>query len=150
MAPCVLMILFVVIPAIAATLFQVNAWPFEAYPMFSGRCDPHKLRVFRLAYLDGDGMMHWWKPHFYKLMEMFGEEAKICLRLPAPIRNNRLRSLISRIQQCINDDPRAQDISCICIIMRSCQRDENRCWHVVDQLILCRSIEPRISPSQSL
>jgi hypothetical protein len=135
-----LLALIVVLPGIIATLFQLSVWPFESYPMFSRRVPPHKLRIFRIAYMDRNGALSWWKPHYYKLSEIFCSEATMCFRHAPPLRKQRLDSLFTRIEQCLYDDHLAIGASSICIVMRICQRDAYGSWYVVDRVITCRHI----------
>lgn len=132
-------VLFLVIPAATATILQLNAWPFDCYPMFSRRVRPEALTFFRIAYQDQNGQLLWWKPHYYKLVETFGQEAQAYFRFPPPIRNQRLDILFTKIQHCLTDDPAAREILSICLIKRCVQRDEAIGWHLVDILVARRA-----------
>jgi hypothetical protein len=127
-------VLFVVIPAALATVFQWSAWPFDCYPMFSKRLQPEGLTFFRVAYQDRKGHLFWWKPHYYKLVEAFGEEAQACFSLPLPTRAQRLDRLFTKIEHYIADDPAANEAFTICLVRRCCRRDETIGWHFVDVL----------------
>lgn len=100
--------------------------------MFSKRLKTDKLTFFRIAYEDKNGRLLWWKPHFYKLVETFGEEAKACFGLPPGARGQRLNLLFTRIERCISDDSAAKDALRIYLVKRCFERNEGLCWHLVD------------------
>jgi hypothetical protein len=133
-----LSVLFVVIPAVAATIFQLNAWPFDCYPMFSKRLQPERLTFFRIAYQDRNGRLRWWKPHYYKLVETLGQEAQACYGFAPPTRDRRLVRLFTKIEHCFADDPEAKEALSICIIKRRFQRDEAIGWHPIDIVVARR------------
>ena len=133
-----LSLFLVVIPAATATLFQLSAWPFDCYPMFSKRIQLERVTFLRIAYQDRGGRLHWWKPHYYKLVETFGQEAQACLHSPAPIRSQRLDLLFTRIEHCIADDPAAKEALSVCLIKRFFRRDEISGWHLVDIIVARR------------
>jgi hypothetical protein len=131
-------VLFVVIPAATATIFQLNAWPFDCYPMFSKRLQPGRLTFFRIAYQDRNGRLLWWKPHYYKLVETLGQEAQACFGFPPTTRNRRLDLLFTKIEHYITDDPAAKGALSICLIKRCFRHNEALGWHLVDILVARR------------
>jgi hypothetical protein len=131
-------VLFVVIPAATATIFQLNAWPFDCYPMFSKRLQPERLTFFRIAYQDRNGRLVWWKPHYYKLIETFGQEAQACFASSPPARYRRLDLLFTKIEHCITNDPAAIGALSVCLIKRRFRHDEVIGWQIVDILVARR------------
>jgi hypothetical protein len=135
-----LSVILVVIPAIVATIFQLNAWPFDSYPMFSMPTQAETLTFIRIAYEDKDSRLHWWKPHYYKLVETFGQEAKACFGFAPPVRGRRLNLLFAKIEHCIANDPAAKDAVSICLVKRCFKSDEEIGWHMVDTFVHRRPI----------
>lgn len=127
-----LSVILIVLPAITASIFQLSAWPFESYPMFSTPISPRGLSFIRIAYEDSTGRLHWWKPHYYKLVETFGHEAKTCLMLPPPIRERHLDRLLARIEHCLDSDPAAKKAVSICLVQRRLRRSQPFGWYPLD------------------
>lgn len=46
-----------------------EAFPFSAYPMYSGLHSPGKVNVIRIALQQQDGRLTWWKSRFYRYPE---------------------------------------------------------------------------------
>lgn len=134
-----LSVLLVVVPAVIATIFQLNAWPFDCYPMFSKRLRPEGLTVFRIAYQDRNGRLVWWKPHYYKLVETFGQEAQACFRSTQQVRHRRLNHLFAKIDQCLANDPATKEAQSVSLVKRSFQHNEVMGWHIVDVLVARRA-----------
>ena len=135
-----LAICLVIVPAFIATILQANCWPYEPFSMFSTVVDAESLRVLRVAYEDKQGNVHWWRPHYHRLGEMFGQEAKAIPNPSVHYYHDPTQILFSRIERCMADDPNAVEISGICLFVRYCQKGQDGDWHVRDVLVIRRSL----------
>ena len=52
--------------------FQLDAWPFTRYPMFSGRTPPEDARVVRIRLILHDGTSQWWAPRSHRYADAIG------------------------------------------------------------------------------
>jgi hypothetical protein len=142
-----LSVVVIILPSVIATIFQLNAWPFECYPMFSKHFSLIRIEVIRIGYEDHNLVFHWWRPHYYKLTELFGDEARACFHLRAPQRKKRLAVLFKKIEACMPNDPEARNVTSICLVVRRC-RDEKGHWLSSDRILVRKQIAPRLSPAR--
>lgn len=78
------------------TIRGQEAWPFSAYPMFSGRTAINKVRVMRIALETDTGVRVWWRSAFYRYPEAVGLSLK---KLYAPAATTSVTPLISAQHQ---------------------------------------------------
>ena len=130
-----LILLVVILPTLVTMTFQIDAWPFESYPMFSRPSLSNRICVFRVAYEDKHGNLVWWKPHYYKLVQMFACEARTCIATGPYETRDRVRNLYRRIGHCLTNDLSARGALSICIVLRSCTRHPNGRLEMLDTVV---------------
>lgn len=115
--------------------------------MFSKPIHAEGLTFFCIAYEEKSGRLVWWKPHYYKLVETFGEEARACFGFPRPARGKQLNRLFTKIENCLADDPGATEALSICVVKRCVRHDKDTGWHLVDILVARRltALQSRIN-----
>jgi len=132
-------VLFLTMAFIAAswwvTIRGWDAWPFSGFPMFSQPVKPEQLRIYRIALEYPDGTSLWWRPHYYKLGQTFGQEFARATSLPLRERIDFLHNLRLRIEHCLSNDPRAAEATAYCMVLRHIERRSGGTWNTVDEIV---------------
>jgi len=112
-----------------------DAWPFTGYPMFSRPVRAERLRVFRIALEYPDGSSRWWRPHYYKLQQEFGQDFGRAASLPLPQRLERLYRLRVHIAHCLKHDPAAAGATGYSMVLRTTTPQPGGNWKTVDEVV---------------
>lgn len=136
-----MIIAFTVVLGVLAwvTIRGQEAWPFSAYPMFSGRTAINKVRVVRIALETDTGARVWWRSAFYRYPEAVGLSLK---KLYAPASTTSTTPLVSAQQQKIYAE-----------VVRLLRQEEGDRHRYRALLVISRTVKPaeeRASGEQAL